>query len=328
MRTTILILLALFLALPVAACGSGGTGGAGGDTSSNPCIVNPESCMGTCLGQCAAEPFGFADYMLMLWSGPQGVTPPSCPAEAPVPSLGYLDTPPDFVECSPCTCGPSEGACFPPTKMKANSAACPANGAGVMHTPLDTPTVWDGTCISQSPAPSADSLTVSPASLSTNATCSRWGGELTGVQGGKTRSLTCTTFSHTLPDGKCPEGQSCAFGNVEGFSVCIVDFFADVACPPGWPVKHLNYDETELCHCSCSDPVGESCTSTVTVYEDDDCTQPLGSTPVSAGKPAACINLGSGSALRSASATPPIYTAGTCTPTLKKSHPWTLCCLE
>lgn len=319
--------LFLLLALSSAGCGPGGTTGTGGSTSTDPCIVDPASCMGTCAGQCEPEPLGFAALFMYLWSGPVGSTPPECPAETPRPSLGYLDTPPDSVSCSPCSCGPSQGSCFLPSSMTANSAACPASGPGVQHTPFDAPTVWDGTCTAQDAVPSADSLTVSPTEFGGGASeCGTSGGESMDVQGGKLRSLTCTSLS-LKPDGKCPSGETCTFPSVEGFSVCIANFIADVPCPPGWPVKHLNYDESELCNCSCGDPVGESCSTTVTVYQDSACTKPLGSASVSASKPAACLDVAAGSALGSKSATPPSYTAGTCAPTLTKNHPWTLCCL-
>lgn len=329
MRTARLLLPFLLLAPSYAACGGGGAGGAGGtggETSSNQCIVDPESCMGTCAGQCAPVPHGFAQFMMYLWSGPAGSTPPACPEEAPNDSPGFLDAPPDSVTCSQCLCAQSEGGCYPPYIMKANSAACPGTGPGVSHTPFDAAIIWDGTCTSQDAVSSADSVTVSPPDLDGHSECPAGGTKPTDIQGGGTISRICSSFSPE-PDGKCPNDQICAYRKVDGFSVCVPNFNEDVPCPPGWPVKHLHYDESELCNCSCGKPVGEMCNTTVTVYEDGACTKPLGSTVVTAGKPSACIDLPPGSALGSKTATALTYTAGTCTPKVTKNKLWTLCCL-
>lgn len=312
MRTRLFVLLAL-------AAGGCGTG------TPNPCDVNPESCMGTCTGQCAPDAPGWPAVFFQVWSGPAGSTPPACPADTPYPGHGYLDTPPDSVSCSACSCGPSQGGCFQPPQMTANNAACPADAPGVQHASFDPPIVWDGTCTAKDPVSSAGSLTVLPAQLAPDSQCGVSGVTATDVQGGKTIALTCSSPSN-VPDGKCPNGKVCAYGKVDGFLLCITEFSGDVACPVEWPDKHLYYDEGDLCVCSCGAPVGESCTTEVTVYGDNACTKPLGSTAVSEDKPA-CVDVPPGSAFGSKSATPPVFHAGTCAPKLEKSHPRTLCCL-
>lgn len=316
----------LSLILASVGCGTGGTGSAGSTGGTNPCIEHPESCMGTCVGQCAPDAPGWPAVFFQVWSGPAGSTPPACPAETPYPAHGYLDTPPESVSCSECKCGSSQGACFLPITMTANDAACPASGSGAQHTAYDAPFAWDGTCAAENPVSSAASLTVSPSELGDRSECPVSGVAVIDVQGGKTIALACKS-PWNVPDGKCPDGRVCAFPSVDGFRQCIVEFSGDVACPADWPDKHLYYDEDALCHCSCGDPVGESCSTTVTVYADGACKTPLGSTEVSASKPAACIDVPPGSVFGSKSAKPPTYIAGTCAPKLEKSHPWTLCCI-
>ena len=319
-------ILFLLLVLTFVGCGTGDTTGSDGGTSTNPCIANPESCMGTCTGQCAPDAPGWPAVFFQVWSGPAGSTPPNCPTDTPHPGHGYLDTPPDSVSCSACSCGPSQGGCFQPSQMTANNTACPADAPGVQHVIFDPPTVWDGTCTAKNPVPSADSLTVSLAQLAPNSQCGASGVTVTDVQGGKTIAVACSSPSN-VPDGKCPGGTVCAYDKMPGFLLCIAEFSGDVACPEGWPNKRLYYDDHYLCKCSCGDPVGETCSTTITAYEDGACTKPLGSAAVSAGKPAACVDVPPGSAFGSKSATPPAYIAGTCAPKLEKNHPWTLCCM-
>lgn len=318
MRSIIMVSLTLALA----SCGPSGptsTGGAGG---TNPCVAHPESCMGTCVGQCAPDAPGWPAVFFQLWSGPAGSTPPPCPEETPYPAHGYLDSPPDSVSCSECKCGSSQGVCGLPGTMTASDAACPATGS----TSFDAPSVWDGTCTAQNAVSSADSLTISPPRLGLYSKCAASATKVLGVQGGGTIALACKS-PDSVPDGKCPDGRVCAFPKVEGFRQCIVNFDGDAACPTDWPEKHLYYDEATLCSCTCGDPMGEGCSTTITVYQDGKCKVPLGSTTVSVDLPPACIDVAPGSALGSKSATPATYSAGTCAPTLTKSPPWTLCCL-
>src|SRR5580704_13617333 len=93
--------LLLALVLPVAGCGA-----------SDPCSTNPAaaSCLGTCPGECVPDFPPGPGLMVLVWSGPEGATPPACPSLTPEGATGYLDTPPATVTCSPpCACAPSVG---------------------------------------------------------------------------------------------------------------------------------------------------------------------------------------------------------------------------
>lgn len=317
----------LFLStLALVGCGPHATSGAGGSTTSDPCVENPASCMGTCTGQCAPDAPGFAEDMVQVWSGPIGSTPPACPAGAPVPTSGYLDAPPDSVTCSPaCTCGSSQDECFLPGTLTVSAAACPGGSA----TSLDPPAAWGGSCVTQASAASVASFTVGPTGFAfKGGSCAPSSVAATNVEGGKAVAQLCTTTNNPpIPTGQCPNGSICAFERVEGHLLCLLDVSGDVSCPAGWPSKHLYYDHSALCACSCGAPTGESCTSTVTAYDDAACQNPLGSAAVSADQSAACVDVAPGSMLGSVSATPPVFKSGTCAPVLTKSQPWTLCCL-
>jgi hypothetical protein len=296
----------------------------------NPCDNDPNgpACLGTCTGQCVSDVTSFGDYMVLLWSGPDGTTPPTCPSVTEGGLLGYLDTPPAVTTCSPaCSCSPSSAACFPPSTLAANSAICPPSGTG---TALDSPEQWSGACAATAVA-SADSVTIDPPEIGTMDQCSPTPTEMATITGGKTRAMRCNDVT-PFPAGQCPLATNniCAYPNVNGFSVCLLAPYeaGDVACPVDWPVKHLYYDDAEACACRCADPVGDSCSTTVTVFGDSACSEALASASVSSDQPAACVNVAPGSALGGIEATSPTYHAGTCAPILTKNPVTTMCCLS
>jgi len=292
----------------------------------DPCAEDPASCnLGTCSGQCAPPAPGFAEDMVLLWSGPVGSPVPACPSVTPYGTPGYLDTPP-AVTCPACSCGLSLGDCGEPP-VTANDVSCSAADGGA---PLDFPATWIGACNALSPAPTADSVTVGsvPISLVFESQCAAPSTPATTISGGVTQVLACYNLP-PLPDGQCPLATNdvCAYAKVEGFSVCLVGQ-GDIACPSGWNDRHLYYDDFGACTCSCGSPVGDSCSTTVTAYADAACTTSLGSVKVSSDEPPACFSVTlPGSTLGSVAATPLVYTAGTCAPTLTKSPVSTLCCL-
>lgn len=293
---------------------------------SDPCAANPSSCADaaddTCEGACGTG--GNAIYWsFWLWSGPPDATPPACPTQSD-PRLGYLDTPPTFVDCPTCTCGPSKGTCSEPSTIVASAGACPGTGTG---SPFDAPNGWDGACTAMNQVSSAGSLSVTPAPPDTDFShgCSPSYGYPLQTSGGKTRALMCRPYRPTM--GTCSgANEVCTYAKVDGFNVCI---FGDSSkpCPVGWTNQHAYYDDLDECSCSCGSPAGATCSATVEVFSDDACVTSLGSVLVSSDKPAACVNVPAGSPLGSKSATPPVYTAGTCAPTLTKSVSVTLCCL-
>jgi hypothetical protein len=145
------------------------------------------------------------------------------------------------------------------------------------------------------------------------------------IKDGKTRALTCGDLAQ-FPDGRCPYAdQMCAYKKVDAFSVCLLDV-GDHPCPAGWPDKHLYFDDSDACQCTCGPSMGDSCSTTVTVFGDAACATPLGSTSVSSNA-SACFDVPTGSTIAGVRATPPTYQAGTCTPMLTKSKVSTLCCL-
>jgi hypothetical protein len=146
--------------------------------------------------------------------------------------------------------------------------------------------------------------------------------------GGKTAALICNTLGSDLNDvpGTCPStNEVCTFPNLPGFTVCTSNF-GDVACPDGWPTKHLLFARDEACSCTCGAAVGESCSASVTVYADGACSNPLGSVMATSDQPAACLDVDAGSALGSKSAVVS-YQPGTCPPSLMPPYPLTVCCL-
>lgn len=317
----ITLLVALVLASGVLASCTGST--------VTPCDSNPDGpgCLGTCTGQCVSDVSGFGNFMVLLWSGPEGTTPPACPSVTQGGLLGYLDTPPGMTTCSSaCSCSPSSGACFLPLMAAANATSCPASGTGTAFNP---PENWSGTCAANAVS-SADSVTIDPPEIGGMDQRSPTLSEVATITAGTTRALRCNDIT-PFPAGQCPLATNniCAYPNVQGFSVCLWGATAgDLVCPADWPVKHLYFDDEQACECTCAAPAGDSCSTTVTVYGDGACSKALASASVSSDQPAACVDVAAGSALGGMEATSPIYHAGTCAPTLTKNPVTTMCCLQ
>jgi hypothetical protein len=143
-------------------------------------------------------------------------------------------------------------------------------------------------------------------------------------QGGETISMRCSAPQG--PAGVCPSAADvCIYPNVPGFSVCFQGV-GDLQCPDYLPKKHLVFEKSQACECGCGDASGDSCSTTVTVYEDSACSKPVGSVTATSEQPTACGDFSPGSALGSKSASL-TYTAGTCAPTLDKTTVNTACCL-
>jgi hypothetical protein len=307
----------IVLVLAVAMFGCGG--------SSDTCSQDPARCVdagqGTCTGQCAqAAPV----YKVMLWTGPEGTTPPQCPAvvlpgEA---TLGYLDAPPSTVTCSPaCSCSSSSNACSPPSTMTAGTVTC-SGGGGV---PFDAPTVWDGTCSAMDPISSARSLTVDPPTLP-QGTCVQSLSSVTQFTGGKTVALTCfgLTMMNAEP-GVCPNADDeCTYPDVPGFTLCLLD--DDVTCPPGWPAQHTFYQPA--CTCACGPATGDVCSTTVTAYEDGACMDAVGSVTLTSNEGPTCTNISPSPAPLGSKKASVNYIPGTCAATLTPIASETLCCLK
>jgi hypothetical protein len=209
--------------------------------------------------------------------------------------------------------------------ITASKAACPG---GAQSVPFDAPTGWDGTCTAMDAISAAASVQAPPPELGFTSGCSPSDDPPLKLTGGKTRSLECgTAYGVGEEPGTCLRaGDTCMVPNVSGFLTCIANA-GDLPCPDGWPNKHLIFEDAYECHCTCGDPTGEACSSTLSVYADAACSQLLGSATLSSDNDPVCIDVPPGSPLGSKKATPPVYQSGTCTPSLTKSLPATLCCL-
>jgi hypothetical protein len=306
---------ALLFALAAAGCGTSGA---------SPCAADPSLCQdagpepGPCTGQCIPLPEGWGPPDL-LWFGPDGTTPPPCPA---MPStyaiLGYADEPPTAT-CAPCTCSTSNGPCTLSSMMTASTAPCPGNGTPGI--PFDAPDTWDGSCTAMDAIPSAASLTVSPPSLTD--TCSPSSAAPIALAG-KTRGEACQDLDNVEIE-TCPNAADhCALPEVEGFSLCVGG--GEGPCPDGWPNMRLLFFDVSECGCACGAPMGSRCSSTLSLYADGACSELLGSSTISSDEEGGCIDATPGSPFGSKSATPPLYQSGTCTPSQVPPSPVTLCC--
>jgi hypothetical protein len=307
----------IFLVLALIGCGT-----------SDPCSQDPLRCpdagLGSCAGDCAPHvpvEQGWL-YTVLLWTGAPSATPPACPMPWLGSNLGFADSEPS-ISCSPCACSPSAAECLLPEQLSAHPAACPG---GPSSQPFNAPPLWDGACSAMDAVSSAASVTAVPLSRA-QPHCSATPSQ-PPVINGVTRAQVCVG-TNSVPFGTCGDPQqTCIYPKTDGYVTCIASD-GDQACPPGWPNKHLVYYDAQACVCVCGDPVGDSCSTTLTVYADNACTSRLASVAVSSSDtPAACMNVPLGSSLGSKSATAPVYTAGTCTPTLTKTTADTLCCLQ
>jgi hypothetical protein len=313
--------ISLLVALALAGCGT-----------SDPCADDPAlcndagslvTCTGTCLSMQDVEPYPWT-LASLLWLGPEGSQMPACPpGAAAITDPGYADAPPTMLACPPCTCTQSLGECFLPAMMSANRAPCP--GVAAEAIPFDAPEIWDGTCTAMDAVPSAASLDVPPPALFGTSMCEASDAPPVSLAGGTTRALVCSNTDGEEPGACANPGDTCALGKAAGFLYCILAG-GDQACPTPWPDKHLVFFDFQECNCSCGPPTGDTCTSTISVYSDSACMQPLGSAMVSSDQPDMCIDITPSSPLGSKSATPPIYQPVTCMPSETQSLPTTLCC--
>ena len=242
-------------------------------------------------------------------------------ASGPFP--GYADAPPATVECPPCTCSVSLNNCVLPHKMNAGKTSCPA--PLTQPVPFDAPDPWDGTCTGVNAIPSAASLDVPPPSMLTFSYCQASNDPPVKLMGGTTRALMCGSpgiFPLTCPSAT----DLCTVSRVPGFMFCVGQDGNVPTCPDGWPTRHVIYTDDAECNCACSQPMGDKCTTTLSVYSDAACMNLLAATMITSDVTDMCIDLPASPPLGSKSATLPVYMPGTCKPILTKSKPQTLCC--
>ena len=217
---------------------------------------------------------------------------------------------------------------LPPSTMTANGAACPATAPA--SSPFNAPLVWDGTCSAMDPGLLRDSVTVDPPLLYEQVVAPPRP-QAVEFSGGKTIALRCngvTPGATTTSPERARAPTICArTRTLPGFSVCTSARAATLPCPD-WLADEapaLRNGRGSVA-APAALPWASRAPPRVTVYADGACSSPLGSVMATSDQPAACFDVAPGSALGSKSATVS-YQPGTCTPTLMKPQPSTVCCL-
>jgi hypothetical protein len=287
---------------------------------------------GTCNGVCAPPLPGGSDggtwhAPYRVWIGPSTTPPPACPPDTPAPTSGYADTEPSLT-CAPCSCIGYPSTCYlSKEEVSPQAGVCPGEPTSFLY--MD----WDGTCSTAHAVPSANSVSVAPPVITPADQCQEVHNPPISADG-PWRGQLCVASGNDQVHGKNPGGacedpeQTCVFPRADGYLTCVLSAQEEDTCPAGWPVRHVWYDDDGLCGCPCDPlaPVG-SCSTTVTVYADSACSDPLVSVSVSSDQAGVCMDVAPGSAVGSMSATPVVYHPGSCMSTLVKDHAQTLCCL-
>lgn len=300
-----------------------------------------------CVGQCLPFPPDGWEFPDLVWMGPETQVPP-CPDVAA--KLGYeghadLNAP---SACGECRCNKPTGTCGLPATFTASSNVCPGTDPGAQYTPFDPPAGWDGSCTVNATVPGdpgcagascVRSVTVAPLTLDETA-CGAT--QLPGPQDSPPTWSTYARSCRGIAPGSCGNNAiTCVPPNPAGFRVCVYrDGDRDCSTPNLAPYteKHVFFDgfhDLRTCSpCTCSPPAGGGCNGMVSLFSDDACSTSLVSDYlIDATKPA-CVDIVSGSALASKSATTPIYAPGACLPSggepmgsADPIGPSTLCCI-
>jgi hypothetical protein len=298
-----------------------GAGGATSTTGTGGTPAMPNVCMGQCV---PTQPDGW-DYPDIVWFGDVDSAPP-CPPDTYMGYLGNsgLQAP---IDCGTCACGAAAGSCTLPTTMTANAATCAENVAATPHTSFDPASGWTGGCDSNDAIPSGklcsgvhcvQSLTVGALAVNESA--------CTPSQPPAQSAPTWTTvgFSCRIVQGPvCPNPvDSCTAPAPPqpGFRLCVFAFEAgvipcsDVSAYSEQHVFYEDFQDTRSCSdCTCGAPSGGSCSSDVSIYADGACSTSTASVTVDSTGPT-CVDVPSGAALGSKSASTPTHTPGSCSP--------------
>jgi hypothetical protein len=266
-----------------------------------------------CPGQCVPiPPAGWDTLPMLVWMGQE--LAPDCPVDraGTLAFEGFMDLA-DSRECPSCTCDPPAGECELPDFITANDA--PLCSGGPIGDIL--PVMWDGQCKDLTPPVLAESVTIGPLTM-TETGCKPSGPPppRDGAASGKTNVRACrgVAFSPCLDPGLLcvPTAQP----PPPGFSQCIFQP-GEHACPPTYPEQRIvfdNVDDQRHCsECTCADPEGSTCSSTVSVFADTGCNQLTAASPASP-EGDRCMDLGPGTTIQGIEATAPTYEAGTCEP--------------
>ena len=287
-------------------------------------------------GLCAPGPKEPWRGPVLLWTGPEAEAPP-CPASANFELYsGHAD--PDGPPCGVCTCAPATSSCPSPTILTAAAASCAGDGSGVTHTSFDAPASWDGTCTDMNAIPAGklcggvpcvQSVTIAPLTLTLSG-CVPINEPPKGPPHWKTFARACTN-SGILRD--CGSHASlCAPPNPgPDFKTCVhyAGNPSKLTCPSAYPDKHVFHPGPDpLCSaCACEAPTGGSCTRWISLFQNGTCGAPhVASASIDAKGPT-CVDVPPGSALGSAEASAPTYSAGSCAPSGGAPESRVFCCL-
>jgi hypothetical protein len=247
-----------------------------------------------------------------LGSGPD-LTAPVCPTAAPNTTFEGWSAP--IVEpptCPACACAEPLGTCKLPETWTVRSEPC--LGGGGIETPFDPPSGWDGACSADDIIPAGQlcggkpcvrSLTVS-APVIEEQPCDVLTGQAGPGEPPKIASIAPPPSS-TMARGCAPsepwstcqeEPDKLCMPKVGSDFVACVRKAGDEACPEGWPVRHVVYNDVDVessCSpCECSAPTGGSCVVSFAAYETATCNGLSAETAISAGDMPQCACTPSG----------------------------------
>jgi hypothetical protein len=231
-----------------------------------------------CPGECVPlPPIDFSGPSL-LWVG-NAVDAPGCPARASRKVYeGHADLD-SSNQCPPCAC--TQPACVLPSGLTASTSVCPNDGPLATLTPFDAPAGWDGSCTSPTAIPPNElgSVTIDPVTISACKPVQQVPRDFSGSWG--QFAFACT--GEAIP-GACGDPALACVPTSEppppGFQQCLVyTREGEPTCPPEYPEKRVLYgglEDTRSCTaCECTEAAPSTCVTSMSVYQDDDCTTPL-----------------------------------------------------
>lgn len=319
---------------------STGEGGSGGDIFTTGGGAGGAA---VCAGSCVAGKPAWFDGLSLFWIGPPDEAPPCSDLGLVEGSTGYAD-PIAPTPCPSCSCSPA--ACVLPEGMHASAAKC-ADAGGAPSIAFDAPAGWEGTCstenaitggLSCSGVPCVQSLTIAAPDVAPCMPVTLGDPDIPPHAWG-TMARECVIWP--VSGEGCTTGQACVPVPTDRYSVCLYregDHSADpgFVCPAAYPrplVVYASYEDTRACEpCACGEPEGAECAALVSVFKDGACGGILGSITLASGEPG-CLDLPSGSALGSKSASFVLDQPGSCAQsgggpagTFEPLDPVTLCC--
>jgi hypothetical protein len=274
-----------------------------------------------CTGQCAPyAPVGWLGPDLLWIGSPQQM--PTCPvAMSAAGDFAYADLDAS-ASCAPCQCDPPTGSCGLPSMIAVSPESCEAADAGAGETPFNPPAEWDGGCTGGGAidagalcdgGPCAQSATIAP--LTVNETvCAPLAPTVSPPPISQSSVLLCEGSAN----GACAiTGESC-LPSAPGFATCVFDpgdqeCVALLAPYTQKILAYTNISDTRTCSaCTCDAPTGSVCSAEISIYSDGTCASSSpNANPVDSTKPV-CVDLITGAALGSKSASAPTYTPGAC----------------